>query len=69
MCSGITLLFWVFVVVVFKMYLFLAELDLHFFVWVFASCSEWGLLSCDVRSSHCGGFSCFGAQALELRLQ
>ena len=47
----------------------LAELDLHFFVWAFASCSEWGLLCCGVKSSHCGGFSCFGAQARELRLQ
>lgn len=35
---------------VFLMYLFLAELDLHFFVWAFASCSG-GLLCCGVRSS------------------
>ena len=33
--------------------------------WVFSSCEEWGLLStCSAQSSHCGGFSCFGAQAL-----
>ena len=33
--------------------------------WVFSSCGEWGLLStCSAQSSHCGGFSCFGAQAL-----
>ena len=31
----------------------------------FSSCSEQGLLSiCSVRASHCGGFSCHGAQAL-----
>ena len=30
----------------------------------FSSCSEWGLLSsCGTRASHCGGFSCCGAQA------
>ena len=38
--------------------------------WVFAglsfSCTKQGLLSsCSARASHCGGFSCCGAQALE----
>ena len=32
----------------------------------FSSCGEWGLLSsCGAQASHCGGFSCCGAQALE----
>ena len=32
---------------------------------LFFSCREWGLLFiCGVQASHCGGFSCFGAQAL-----
>ena len=32
-----------------------------------SSCGKQGLLSsCGVRASHCGGFSCFGAQALGL---
>ena len=33
---------------------------------VFSSCSKQGLLSsCGMRASHCSGFSCFRAQALE----
>ena len=33
----------------------------------FSSCGEQGLLSsCSVRASHCGGFFCCGAQALQL---
>lgn len=36
---------------------------------VFSSCGEWGLFSsCGVWVSHCGGFSCSRAQALELEL-
>ena len=32
----------------------------------FSSCSDWGLLSsCHVRASHCGGFSCCRAQAVD----
>ena len=32
---------------------------------LFSSCSEWGLLSrSGAWASHCGGFSCCGAQAL-----
>ena len=32
----------------------------------FSSCSEWGLLfSCGVQASHCGGFSCCRAHALD----
>ena len=31
----------------------------------FSGCGKWGLLSsCGVQASCCGGFSCFGAQAL-----
>ena len=31
----------------------------------FSSCGEWGLVSsCGVQSSHCSGFSCWGAHAL-----
>ena len=31
---------------------------------LFSSCGEWGLLpGCGAQSSHCGGFSCCGAQA------
>ena len=46
-------------------YLFLAVLDLRCCVWVFSSCGERGLLSrCDVRFSHCSGFSCCRAWAL-----
>ena len=32
-----------------------------------SGCVKWGLLSdCGVQASHCGGFSCWGAQGLEL---
>ena len=31
---------------------------------LFSSCDKWGLLCCSVWPSHCGGFSCFKAQAL-----
>ena len=32
----------------------------------FSSCGEWGLLSsCGIRASHCGGFSCHRAPALD----
>ena len=44
-------------------YLFLAVLGLH--CWLFSSCGEWGLLSSGVRASHCSGFSCYRAPALE----
>ena len=46
-------------------FFFLAVLGLHC-CWTFpSSCSEWGpLSSCTARVSHCGGFSCFGAQAV-----
>ena len=47
-------------------YLVLAVLGLHCCKWAFSSCGEWGLLSsCSARPSHCGGFSCCRAQALE----
>ena len=35
-------------------------------VWALSSCGQQGLLySCGARASHCGGFSCCRAQALE----
>ena len=47
-------------------YLFLAGQALHRCVGLFSSWSEWGPLSgCSARVSHCSGFSCCGAQALE----
>ena len=47
------------------LFYFLAALGLHCYTWAFSSCSEQGLLSsCGMRASHCGGFSCYGAQAL-----
>ena len=45
-------------------YLFLAVLVLWRCAQAFSSCSEWGLLCCGARASHCGGFSCCGARAL-----
>ena len=35
------------------------------FVAVHSSCDKHGLLCCDTWASHCSGFSCCGAQALE----
>ena len=47
------------------LFYFLAALGLHYYTRAFSSCSEQGLLSsCGTRASHCGGFSCYGAQAL-----
>ena len=49
----------------FKFYLFLAMLVLHYCTWAFSSCREWGLLSSfSVWASHCSGFSCRGAWPL-----
>ena len=31
-------------------------------------CWAWAFFSCSVRASHCGHFSCRGAQALQCRL-
>ena len=43
-------------------------LGLHCCVWAFSSCGERGAtLHCGARASHCGGFSCCGAQALGAR--
>ena len=36
------------------------------FVWAFFSCGSWGLPCCSAWTSHCSGFSSFGAQALGL---
>ena len=45
-------------------FFFLSVLGLHCCMWVFSSGSEWGLLSsCSAWTSHCGSFSCWGAQA------
>ena len=49
----------------FNVFLFLAALGLHCRVWAFSSCSVQELLSSHgAKASHCGGFSCWGAQAL-----
>ena len=45
--------------------IYLAVLGLCCCPWAFSCCSEWRLLSsCWVWISHCGGFSCCGAQIL-----
>ena len=50
-------------------HLLFAALDLCCCTRHFSSCSEQGLLSnCSVQASHCGGFSCCGAQAVDNRL-
>ena len=46
----------------------MAALGLRCCVQAFSSCSEQGAtLGCGARASHCGGFSCCGAQALSAR--
>ena len=46
-------------------FFFLVVLGICLCVWAFSSCDEQGLLSnCGARASHCGGFSCCGAQLL-----
>ena len=43
----------------------MAVVTLHCFAQTFSSCEEQRLLSsCDMQASHCGKFSCYGAQAL-----
>ena len=43
-------------------------LALHYCVWAFPSCGEWGLLSlAEVCELYCGVFSCWGAQVLGVR--
>ena len=45
--------------------LFLVVMGLHCCTQAFSSCSKWGLLfHCGARTSHCGGFRCYRAQAL-----
>ena len=47
------------------LFIYLAALCLHCYVWAFSSCRELGLLSCCcVWTFHSGGFSCWGAWAL-----
>ena len=49
-----------------KHFIYLTALGLCCCAWAFSSCDEQGLLSsCDVWASHCSGFSCCRAQALE----
>ena len=48
----------------FKIYL-LAVVSLCCCMGAFSSCSGWERLCCGVWDSHCSGFSCFGAQALD----
>ena len=46
----------------------MAVLGLRCCAWAFSSCGAQGLLfHCGVQASHCGGFSCCGAQALGVR--
>ena len=46
-------------------YLFLASVSLFCCIQAFSGCSEQGLVcSCSAQASHCGGFSCWGAQVL-----
>ena len=43
----------------------MAVLGLRCCTWAFSSCGERGVaLRCAAQASHCGGFSCCGAQAL-----
>ena len=43
-------------------------MGLHCCAWAFSSCGERGLLfHCGAQASHCGGFSCCGAQALGMQ--
>ena len=48
-------------------YLFMAALGLHCCAQAFSSCSKQGLC-CSIWSSHCIGFSSFGAWALDCGL-
>ena len=49
--------------------LFLAVLGLRCCAWGFSSCSNGGLLSsCGVWASHCVGFSCCRAWALDVQI-
>ena len=57
---------WIFFLLIYLISLVLAVLGLHCCKRAFSSCGEWGLLSSwGVQASHCGGFSCCRAQALE----
>ena len=47
------------------MHVFLAVLGLHCCTQAFSSPGKWGLLSSVAQASHCSGFSCCRAQALE----
>ena len=51
------------------LFLFLAALGFCGRAQVFSSCGERGLLSSSyIRASHCSGFTCCGARALDHRL-
>ena len=41
----------------------LVVVGLNCYVKAFSSCSEQELLCCSAQASHCGGFSCYRAQA------
>ena len=56
-------LFWLHVCLLLCIYLFMAVLGLCCCSWAFSSCRERDRCSsCDVRASHCSGFSCCGEQ-------
>ena len=52
-----------YIVLCLSIFLFLAALGLQCCLRAFSSYGDQGLLSsCGARASHCGGFSCCGAQ-------
>ena len=48
----------------FNIYLFLTMLGLHCYTWFFFRYREKVPLLCGTWATHCGAFSCFGAQDL-----
>ena len=53
---------------IYFIYLFLATLGLHCYVWAFSSCREWGLLLLKSTGSRCRDFSSCGTWAQQLWL-
>ena len=53
-----------------NLFLLLAMLGLSCCMTASSYHTKWGLLSsCGVWTSHCGGFSCYGAQDLDMQTQ
>ena len=60
----------IFIFLYFKISVLMTALLLGCCAWALSSCSERGLLSsCGVRASHCSGFSCCDAHALQCGLR